>query len=255
MSSDQTFQIPMSNWYPRFLAWLFALIGFVLSCVAVQSCIFFKQETLFQGQQNPIINYWGLYRYASQGTYCVSIALLEDTQDNTLPNAFEVDAPWKAAKAAGAAAPFFGGIATVMLTMQVCRPMSKFKWIFTSILLLIALVLQGATFLVLLTDECDQSGDDKKNNTARKCSLEEGANQAIAAMVFYFIAIITICRTPPPEESLFQFKATSEGASAAGSTVDGTTVPPDQDTGAYAPGTSSRGRGGHHSSGGKYGEA
>mmetsp|Transcript_19057 Transcript_19057/g.29343 ORF Transcript_19057/g.29343 Transcript_19057/m.29343 type:complete len:263 (-) Transcript_19057:343-1131(-) len=262
MPGDQTFKIPMSNWYPRFLAWIFCLIGFVLSAVAVQSCQFFKSETLFNGNNVPTIAYWGLYKYAARGTYCVSLSLLEDSQTPTDPDKFEVDASWKVAQAAGVAAPIIGGIATLMLTLQICRPIRKLKWIAISVLSFVALVIQGVTFLVLNSDECKQSSEDKIANTAQKCTLEEGANQAIAAMTFYFVAGITMCCTSPPETPLLQFTTDpTKVVNGDGSTiVDGTTVqtPPTMDEGEYAPGTSAPHRHNHkkhHTSGGKYGEA
>eukprot|EP00978_Attheya_sp_CCMP212_P012282 scaffold30492_cov47-Attheya_sp.AAC.4 len=125
----------------------------------------------------PMIRYWGLYQYVviSPANYCSSIDLLIDSSQG----GFKLDGSWKAARAFGVLAAIFGGITMLLLLTPLCMSL---------------------TFLIFKTDTCESSA-----NTSVNCSIDEGGSTAIAAMVFYLLAAIVICKTPYPDAPLFKF--------------------------------------------------
>jgi hypothetical protein len=93
-------------------------------------------------------------------------------------------------------------------------------WNILAVMEILCLILQGFTFLIFNTDLCDSSA-----NVSIKCSIDEGASTAIAAMVFYLLATIVICKTPYPDAPLFKFSKDPNHADTTSTEITPQDVP------------------------------
>ena len=196
---------------------MFAFTAFVLSAVTVGSCRFLKREA-FVGTSNIDINFYGLYRYYISGGYCASIDLLLDAQNSQNLVKFELDGSWITGRAFGAIVPVLGGIAMLILTLQLFYKIDKPVWLFVASLEFVCLFFQGLTFMVFNANECKSDTTPGQTRASVKCSIDEGAATAISAMWLFLLAGIVMCKTPHPDAPLFKVKMQpDEEASATNS--------------------------------------
>lgn len=227
-------QIPIGNWALRLVAWVFAFTAVVLSALAVASCRFMKVSTMTPAANggNPTTNvsFTGIFQFFASGG-CVSLSLLLDIQDPNDENRVELSGSHKAAQAFGVLTPVVGGIIMLQLLAQfICRQ-GKCTRVFSSVVMFLCVVFQGLTFIIFNDDNCksetvvDENGNEAR--TARKCTVDTGAKEAIAAMAMFLLAGLLICKIPSPETPLFKISFDSmESEQIPSADTDEPTVEP-----------------------------
>jgi hypothetical protein len=188
----------------RLTVTLMALVAFILSAAAVTSCRFIVSQYV----DNTVI---GLYRTDSgdSSSVCISIDFLRDI------GVYGLDKGWKAARAFGVMAPIFGFLGFMLLLLTAFKPRPFLHYASATIMVLAA-IMQLCTFSIFSIDYCKDSG-----TLIGKCTFSQGANEALAAAILYFAAVIFMLFVVGPAKTpMLRFASETQRDEAAHKKTD-----------------------------------
>ncbi len=107
---------------------------------------------------------------------------------NTL-SAYELDAPWNAARAFAIGADICIVIATMSCLVMTCAAVPTLVIKMTACLFFLGFLFESLIFIAFSSDVC---------TTTFSCKFNSGAGTAIAAILFAFFAAVAAAKIPPP---------------------------------------------------------
>jgi len=163
------------------------------------------------------------YILASTGNYYCNFMLRTDTANNVkvdrglglwsfqgndgncyyYPSYLSPDTKLKSARAFNVLSTTLGFFCLIMMSCSGCVPFSRASWACNGIYLILCSLFVGLTLLMKQSNICTQEMDYERKGITYTleggCSLNYGANCAIAAIVFFFLAGCSVLKVPPPE--------------------------------------------------------
>jgi len=120
------------------------------------------------------------------------------------PSNFVPDTKLKSARAFNVLSTTIGFFCMLMLACSGCLSFNRGSWACTGIYLILCSLFVGLTLLMKKSDICTRTISYEKKGITYEleggCSLSYGANCAIAAIVFFFLAGCSVLKVPPPED-------------------------------------------------------
>jgi len=134
----------------------------------------------------------GLWSFLGNDGYCY-----------LYPDSFVADSNLKAARAFNVLTTSIGFLCMLMMLCSACTPFSRGSWGCTGIYLILCSLFVGLTLLIKKSNLCTAQLDYKKGDEVYTfdgaCTLGYGSNCAIAAIVIFFFAGVSVLKVPPPE--------------------------------------------------------
>jgi hypothetical protein len=191
-----------------FLSAALALVALILTLLSNNGCAFVARSTewvpLGEEYDDEVLPTFvgvgvstGLYSYRENESDGFESGLCL-----SYPDWFSTDYYLRSARACALFCLGFGGGGILFLLSAACVKLRKVTWQLTCFLLALALLLQGLVFLFFfLSGMCDEfyfPGDESSDAAIiySTCEINWGARVGIAAMVFWFAAVVSTVRYP-----------------------------------------------------------
>ena len=176
---------------------LIAAIALVLSGRSMMICNFFSRESAIMFDELKLLDIpfsIGLFSY----TLLTCVDGRCDSSDDVIPSKYCVPYPddndnWhmQASRAFASFVILFGGISFLLLCVSTCLSLRRWAWKMITCMFLLTSIFQGLVFLMNKSNLCVTVDDSESGITVEsKCSLSEGAIEAVVACCLYFLAAI-----------------------------------------------------------------
>uniref|UniRef100_A0A7S2PAZ7 MARVEL domain-containing protein n=1 Tax=Leptocylindrus danicus TaxID=163516 RepID=A0A7S2PAZ7_9STRA len=119
------------------------------------------------------------------------------------PSYFETDSAFQAARAFTILVAVFGFVSMIRIWFAACMPMGTASWACTGYKLLLCCLLEGLCFLIFSSNVCADGVTDSGQKFKVDCSVDRGARIGIAAVVFWFVAALSVLNVDPPIDDIY----------------------------------------------------
>mmetsp|Transcript_9984 Transcript_9984/g.14656 ORF Transcript_9984/g.14656 Transcript_9984/m.14656 type:complete len:253 (-) Transcript_9984:42-800(-) len=174
-----------------FLPSLLTTTAFILSMITHNSCRFVDREVTVLGGDVDVTE-------RTRAAVSIGIWAFKDPGTGLCfyyPSNTEFDSFFRTSRAMVPLASVVGGLVMVTFWFSSCMGMEKPVWRFCGFILVLVSLFEGLTFLIFRSNFCNEVLD---GDLTFDCNLSTGGNMAIASIVFYFAAAVSVCNTPAP---------------------------------------------------------
>lgn len=171
---------------------LLTTIAYILASTGNYKCNFLWRADTAAGSAYVSPRGIGLWSFTGIDGYCYYY-----------PSYLIPDTTLKAARAFNVLSTTIGFFCLMMIYCSACVPFHKSRWGCVGIFLILCSLFVGLTLLMKQSRLCTEPIEYTRNGVDYEleggCSLNTGANCAIAAIVFFFLAGCSVLAIPPPD--------------------------------------------------------